>query len=110
MIYLRFGVIFLVIFINYMRCDVDMMVRYVCAVTEKIVNADQDINDVAIGNFNTKMPAEFLSEVTKCISRHTMVVTTDFSKKISDKNLRKAQVVIIVSDESNQVIFILLIK
>lgn len=49
MIYLRFGVVFLVIFVNYMRCDVDMMVRYVCAVTEKIVNADQDINDVAIG-------------------------------------------------------------
>ena len=103
--FVRFGVLLLLIFVNYMRCDVGEMVNYVCAVTEKIVKADQDIHDVAIGNFLGKVPAEFLSEVTKCISRHTTVVTTDFRKKISDKNLRKAQVVIIVLDELNQVNF-----
>lgn len=105
MIILRFGVLFLLIYAHYMRCDTHMskLAKYVCTVTEKIANADKDATDVVIGRFNSKMPVEFLSEITKCISKHSMVITTDFSKLIDDKNLRIAKVVIIVSDEANPV-------
>ena len=86
-----------------MRCDEVKLLDYVCTVTEKVLKAEIATTDVAIGSFNSKMPLEFLDEVTKCISKHSMVIMTDFSKRIEDKNLRKAQLIVIISDEVNQV-------
>ena len=81
------------------------MVNYVCDVTEKIVQADSDTKDVVIGGFSTQLPPEFLNDVSKCISKHSMVIMADFSKRIDNPNLRKAQVIVIVSDAVNQVCF-----
>ena len=103
MSFLRLSCLFLLIYATYLRCDEVKLVNYVCTVTEKILKAESDTTDVAIGSFNTKMPPEFIDEVAQCISKHSMVITTDFSKRIEDKNLRKAQLIIIVTDEVNQV-------
>lgn len=108
MILLRIGVLILLIYAHYeynVRCDETNLARYVCEVTERIVTENSDTNDVVIGRFNSFMSNDFFDEISKCISRHSMVLTTDFSKKIDNENLRKAQVVIIVSDEINQVNF-----
>lgn len=105
MSFLRLSCLFLLIYATYLRCDEVKLVKYVCKVTENVLKAESDTSDVAIGSFNSKMPPEFINEVTKCISKHSMVITTDFSKRIEDKNLRKAQLIILVTDETNQVSF-----
>ena len=108
MFLLRIGVLILLIYAHYeynVRCDELNLARHVCEVTERIVAENSDTNDVVIGKFNTRMSNGFFDEISKCISRLSMVITTDFSRKIDDRNLRKAQVVIIVSDETNQVRF-----
>lgn len=108
MILLRIGVLILLIYAHYeynVRCDEANLVRYVCEVTERIVTENSDTNDVVIGKLNSRMSNDFFDEISKCISRHSMVITTDFTTKIDHQNLRKAQVVIIVSDETNLVRF-----
>ena len=103
MSFLRLSCLFLLIYATYLRCDEVKLVNYVCTLTEKILKAESDTTDVAIGSFNGNMPPEFINEISKCIAKHSMVVMTDFSKKIEDENLWKAQLIIIVTDEVNQV-------
>lgn len=78
------------------------MVNYLCVVTEKILTTDSDTKDVTIATFNNHQSLELLDEVTSCISKHSMVIVTDFSKRIQDIKL-KANLIIFLLDDLNQV-------
>lgn len=94
---------FLSIYFHHVTSQNPNLVNFVCELAEKVVKADDNIKDITIGNFNSQMPPEFLDEVLQCISKHTMVIVTDFSIKIKSESLRKSQLVIIISDDVNQV-------
>lgn len=98
--------VFLLIYISHLNCDEENLVNYVCKIAEKLTTSSGHIGntDVAIGNFSSKMPPEFINEIVKCISKETMVLTTDFGKVISEKKL-KFRNVFILTDEHESVSF-----
>lgn len=80
------------------------LLSYVCKVAENILKADSDTKDVAIGYFNSKLSLDFYNGVVECTSRHSIVMTSDYKRPVENKNMRKAQLVIIISDIPNLVI------
>lgn len=79
------------------------LLNYVCDLTQNILTADSDTKDVAIGYFNSKLTPEFFSRVVECASIRSIVVTSDYSRPIENKHMRKAHLVILLSDFTNGV-------
>jgi hypothetical protein len=106
MLILRFLTIFLLIY-SYKNFVVqgneESLANYICKVSENILTADDDTKDVTIGYFQTKFSPNFINFIIKCISKHSIVLTVDFSRKIKNERLRKSAIVIIITDVENSV-------
>ena len=89
-------------FLNVYTNEIHLL-NYVCKLTHNILTVDSDTKDVAIGYFNSKLSQEFFNRVVECASTHSIVMTSNFSRPIEVKNMRKAQLVILLSDFSNWV-------
>lgn len=82
----------------YVDCEEQKLLKYICDLGEKVLTADVDTKDVAIGSINSKLPADLIDGITACISKHSMVILSDYKKAIKHENLRKASVVILLTD------------
>lgn len=108
MIFLRIFTIFLLIYAyrNYVtQADEESLSKYICRVTENILTADNDTKDVTIAYLQTKFSSEFINSIAKCVSRHSLVLTVDFSVKINNARLRKSAILIIITDVEKEVRF-----
>ena len=99
----RFSFFFILIYARYLQCDEANVLNYVCEFTDKIFADKSETHDVAIGSFNAEMPSNIFNEVIKCISKHSIVTTTDFTMRVEERNLRKAHLTVILSNEFDQV-------
>ena len=110
---MKIFVIFLLIYAyqDYVATQNEEILKdFVCKVTENIIKADSDTKDITIGQWNSDLSPEFYNSVVECVSQHSMVITSDLKAVIQHENLRRAQVIIIISDVVKPVSFCVAIE
>lgn len=76
--------------------------NYVCKITKDIIKSKYDTQDVLIGNLGGKVWSSTVNEIAGCV-KDSVVVVSDFSKKMTEKSLRKAAIVIVLINEVDMV-------
>ena len=62
-----------------------------------------DTQDILIGNMVGETLSSTINEIAECVNDRTAVVVSDFGRQLSEKNLRKASVVILAIDKVDDV-------
>jgi hypothetical protein len=77
--------------------------KSVCQIANDVVSSLNDTQDILIGNFGRKVKSSIVNDILRCIDGATAAVVTDFEVEMTNKNLRKAAIVIVVFDDINGV-------
>ena len=72
---------------------------FACKVTMDVVSSQSHTQDILIGNLGGKSQSLMVNDITKCIADENLVTVTDLKTPMTEKNLRKASVAILVADK-----------
>ena len=76
----------------------------VCEITNDIIRSKSDVQDVLVSNLGGKDWSSTINDIIQCLSKDSVVVISDFTAKITEKNLWKISVVILLGfDQDNHV-------
>lgn len=81
----------------------------VCKIINEIIKSRTAITDIFIGNLGGQSWSSTINDITKCINDGIAIVTADMSKKITEKTLRKASVIILFLNDADQVCMVRLV-
>lgn len=70
------------------------------------MKSSNDTQDVLVGNMDSKTQSATVNDIIKCIGEDYPLVISDMVKLLTEKNLKKAAVVILVFETSNKVCYI----
>ena len=68
--------------------------NFVCKVTNDVLISQNHTQDVLIGNLGVNSSSILINDVISCISHEYSVVVADLNSPMTDKNLRKASIMI----------------
>ncbi|KAL7014270.1 hypothetical protein ACKWTF_015841 [Chironomus riparius] len=75
----------------------------ICKITNDLTRSSTDTQDILVGNVGGQAWSSTVNDIITCIDDRNAVVVMDFKHKITEKSLRKASVVILILEWSNQV-------
>lgn len=83
-----------------------MLHNYVCQITKDIMKSTNDTQDVLIGNLDSNTKSSTINDVVECIGADHPVVISDMIQPLTEKNLRKAAVMILFFKTANKVSYL----
>lgn len=75
----------------------------ICKITNDVIKSNTDTNDILIGNLGANVLLLAINELILCIDKPRAVIISNFDGKLSNKNLRKASIIILVMNKVDQV-------
>lgn len=83
-----------------------MLHNYICKITKDITKSTNDTQDILIGNLDKSTKSSTVNDIVECIGADHPVVISDMVQPLTEKNLRKAAVMILVFKTANKVSYL----
>ncbi|CAG9811084.1 unnamed protein product [Chironomus riparius] len=74
------------------------MSNYICKVSKDVIKAKNHNQDVLIVNLGGKMWLSTVNDIARCVGHENAVLVNDFKKPLTEKTLRKANLIIMFAE------------
>ena len=79
------------------------LIESVCKIANDALGTKNDTQDILVGHIGGSRWTQDLDNLIQCFDKGTAVIVSDFLKVIVKQNLRKASVIVMISNQADSV-------